>query len=179
MIRSTVQHVRLTTMNLAAMIGWYARVFGMMSSQSSSTPGEAASRLIAAWSSNDVANPRITLLSVSGLAVESPQSHPQQPQNVRFECATLDDLLGAYLRLRRLGIDPVVAAYNGTSTTFYYEDPDQNVVELTVERSHQSGSQPLRMYVDPEKLLAGRAAGMSDAEVHQHAYSGEFAPPPG
>ena len=32
-------------------------------------------------------------------------------------------------------------------------------------------------YVDPEKMIAARTAGMSVEELHQRAYAGEFPPP--
>jgi hypothetical protein len=33
------------------------------------------------------------------------------------------------------------------------------------------------MHVDPEKMIAVRAAGMSVAELHKHAHAGKFQPP--
>ena len=35
---------------------------------------------------------------------------------------------------------------------------------------------PMGAYVDPEKMIAARAAGMSVDELHQRAYRGEFPP---
>ena len=35
---------------------------------------------------------------------------------------------------------------------------------------------PLGTFVDSEKLVAARQAGMSFAELHRRAYSGEFPP---
>jgi catechol 2,3-dioxygenase-like lactoylglutathione lyase family enzyme len=188
MIRSNVQHFRLTTTNLAAMVGWYARVFGMVPRHSSRAAEEAqtTTRLNAAWSSNDHANPRITILSVSGLTAQPRQSRRPQPQHVTFECATVDDLLNAYERLKGLGIEPVVTVHHGVGATFYYEDPDHNVVELKLDNlGHAQKSfcdprtslQPSSTHVDPEKMIAARAAGMSVAELHQHAYAGGFPPP--
>jgi hypothetical protein len=116
------------------MVSWYARVFGMSSGHSSTPEGmKTASRLIAAWSSNDPANPSVTLLSVSGLPFE-PRSNPcPAPQHVTLLCATLDDLRGAHKRLKSLGIEPVRTMERGVSTTFVYEDPDRNFVELKLD----------------------------------------------
>jgi catechol 2,3-dioxygenase len=175
MIRSSLQHVRLATMNLPAMVGWYARIYGMAPARSPTPIGtQAASRLTAAWSSNDRANPRITILSLSGVTVEPRQSERQHSKRITFECATLDDLLAAYLRLKRLDIEPLLTLHFGASIAFFYEDPDSNSVELRLQNPvpshqlHRSGTQPLAKYVDPEKMPAARAVGRSIAELQQH-----------
>jgi hypothetical protein len=35
---------------------------------------------------------------------------------------------------------------------------------------------PMGAYVDPDKMIAARAAGMSVEELHRRAYAGEFPP---
>lgn len=35
---------------------------------------------------------------------------------------------------------------------------------------------PLGSYVDPEKMIKARGAGMSLEELHKHGYAGEFPP---
>jgi catechol 2,3-dioxygenase len=103
-------------------------------------------------------------------------------------CATLDDLLTAYGRLKGFGIEPVLTLDDGRSTAFYYDDPDHNRVELTVgnlvcakyssEFAHFSlepGKKRLGAHVDPEKMIAARAAGMSVGELHRRACAGELA----
>jgi catechol 2,3-dioxygenase len=69
------------------------------------------------------------------------------------------------------------------------EDPDGNSVELLVDNfgnwnessefmrtSPEFAAKPMCTYVDPDKLVAARQAGMSFAELHQRAYAGEFPP---
>jgi catechol 2,3-dioxygenase len=190
MIPTNVHHVRLTTANLPAMVGWYARVFGMAPPRTASTPERAQTptRLIAAWSSNHRANGRVTLLSLSATAVEAGQSR-HRPLHIPLECATLEELLAAYARLKGVGIEPVVSIHDAASTAFYYEDPDHNVVELTLDGLDYSqksnvdtrtpcklGAQPISAFVDPEKMIAARAAGASDNELSHRAYAGEFPP---
>jgi catechol 2,3-dioxygenase-like lactoylglutathione lyase family enzyme len=134
MSQSTVRDVRLTTANLRPMVSWYARVFGMSSGPSSTNGGaQSAPRLVAAWSSNHPANPCVTLLSVSGLQIEPHHYHRPEPKRVTLACATFDDLLGAWRRLKALGIEPVLPTERGSMTTFVYEDPDGNVVELKLD----------------------------------------------
>jgi catechol 2,3-dioxygenase len=36
-------------------------------------------------------------------------------------------------QLKGLGIEPVLSTDHGATTLFYYEDPDRNSVELTVD----------------------------------------------
>ena len=190
MIRSTVRQFRLATRNLPAMVRWYARVFGMAPRHSTSASDKilATSRFLAAWSSNHPANPRITILSLSGLTMQTQQSLRQR-HHIIFECSTLDDLLAAYVRLKGLGIEPIHSVHHGAGATFYYEDPDQNVVELTLDnQTHLQNSEGdahawdsseallLGTHVDPEKMIAAREAGTSVAEVHELAYAGEFRP---
>jgi hypothetical protein len=116
------------------MVSWYARVFGMSPGHSSTAGGmQTASRLIAAWSSNDPANPSVTLLSVSCLPIEPRRNFCPEPQHVMLVCATLDDLRGAHERLKTLGIEPILTMERGASTTFVYEDPDRNFVELKLD----------------------------------------------
>ena len=38
------------------------------------------------------------------------------------------------------------------------------------------GNGPRRGFVDPDKMIAARKAGVSPWEVHERAFAGEFAP---
>ena len=42
--------------------------------------------------------------------------------------------------------------------------------------SPEFAAKPMGTYVDPDKLVAARKAGMSFAELHRRAYAGEFPP---
>jgi catechol 2,3-dioxygenase len=108
---------------------------------------------------------------------------------VAFEYVTIDDLLNTYTRLKGLGIEPLLAADRGPTTSLYYEDPDGNSVELLVDNfgnwdessefmrtSPEFAAKPMGTYVDPDKLVAARKAGVSFAELHRRAYAGEFPP---
>ena len=48
------------------------------------------------------------------------------------KCESFDDLLGTYARLKILNILPLWAADHGVGTAIYYEDPERNVVEISV-----------------------------------------------
>ena len=108
-------------------------------------------------------------------------------QHVAFECTTLDDLLGTYVRLKGLGITPLWAADHGVGTSFYWEDPDRNVVEIyvnnfgspwTATEFLKSGHAGIPAQIDPEKLVAARKnrrIALGIARAYQNSLSG---PPP-
>ena len=106
-------------------------------------------------------------------------------QHVAFACNTLDDLLGTYVRLKRLGVAPVWAADHGVSISIYYLDPDYNRVELTANNYSDEWTATEHMKVssgfaaapfDPDKMVAARKAGASPWALHEGAVAGEFAP---
>jgi catechol 2,3-dioxygenase len=176
--RPTLHHVNLKTTRLGEMIDWYGTVVGM----------EAHHRFAGgAWLSNDEANHRLALLA-------SPQfvDHPDKlahtgMHHLAFEYPSLHDLLDTYVRLKAAGILPHACLDHGITTSFYYVDPDGNSVELqsdnfgdwaqssTFMRTAPAfAANPIGMNIDPEQLVAARAAGASPDEIHRRAYAGEF-----
>jgi hypothetical protein len=98
-------------------------------------------------------------------------------------------LLGTYARLKEQNIRPVLCTDSGAQTAIYYEDPDRNSVELNVDNygdsltstehlrtSPEFAKNPMGKYVDPDKAIAAREAGASPWELHERAWTGEFAP---
>lgn len=51
--------------------------------------------------------------------------------HMQFRNGTMEDLFTRYDRLKALGILPHRTANHGPGTSFYYRDPDQNVVEIS------------------------------------------------
>ena len=185
----TLHHFGLKTSNLDAMVDWYGKVLGMkpnhQTSMTTALPGD--SRWKIAWISNDLANHRISIMALPRLADDEQRSRHKGVHHIAFEYPTLDDLLATYARLKLLAIEPVCAADHGTTTSFYYEDPDHNSIELMVDnfgdgeqssdfmrRSPDFANNPMGADVDPAQIHAARAAGMSIAEIHERAYAGEF-----
>jgi catechol 2,3-dioxygenase-like lactoylglutathione lyase family enzyme len=171
------------------MVDWYAKVLGMTLHHQSSTPAGAqiGCRWRAAWVGNDQSNHRIVIMALPGLTDDAQRSRHKGLHHVAFEYASLDDLLATYARLKGLGIEPVLAADHGATTSFYYEDPDRNTIELMVDNfddpeessafmrtSREFAANPMGADVDPEQLLAARAAGTPVTELHERAYAGEF-----
>jgi hypothetical protein len=72
--------------------------------------------------------------------------------------------------------------------SFYYADPDGNLVELQVDnfgdtagslafmRGPEFLANPVGTDVDVAKLIAARQAGADLGELHRRAYAGEFIP---
>ena len=190
-IHPTLHHYGLTTANLGAMKDWYAKVLGMTPNHETPAPDGAAALppMRACWVTNDGANHRIGIIALPGLTADAERARHHRLQHVAFELPTIDDLLDTYGRLKGLGIEPVLTADHGASTAFYYEDPDRNSVELTVDNfgdweksseymrtSPQFAANPMGTYVDPDKMIAARAAGASVEELHSRGYAGEFPP---
>jgi catechol 2,3-dioxygenase len=185
----TLHHFGLKTSNLDAMVDWYGKVLGMKPNHrtEATSAAQGDSRWRIAWLSNDVANHRISIMALPRLADDEQRSRHKGVHHIAFEYPTLDDLLATYARLKLLAIEPVCAADHGTTTSFYYEDPDHNSIELMVDnfgdgeqssdfmrRSPEFANNPMGADVDPEQIHAARATGMSIAEIHERAYAGNF-----
>ena len=54
--------------------------------------------------------------------------------HMAFEYDSFDDLMSSFARLKQLGIEPGVCVQRGVTTSLYYSDPDQNAVELQVDK---------------------------------------------
>jgi len=189
-IHPKLQHYGLTTGNLDAMVDWYRKVLGMTINHRSAVPAGAPHGppfSAFAFISNDEVDHRIVLFEVPGLVADPDRAHHMHLQHVAFDYETLDELLGTYVRLKGIGILPLWVADQGVGTSFYYQDPDQNIVELNVlnygndwtateyvRSSPVSAARPSP--VDPDRMVAARRAGASPWELHERALAGEFAP---
>lgn len=184
-------HYGLLTANLDAMVEWYGKVLGMAVNHRSKIPwiaritrqGPPFSAF--AFVSNDDMDHRIVFFEMSDAGIDPDKRRHTGLQHIAFEYASLDDLLGTYVRLKSSGIQMLWAADHGVGTSIYYEDPDRNVVEIFVNNfgSPSKATEYLKTanpgrpaQVDPDKLVRAFEKGASAWDLHERAMNGEFEP---
>jgi catechol-2,3-dioxygenase len=153
-------HFVLRVTDLKASIDFYQRLLGMHVVHEAS---------FIAFMTYDEEHHRIAL-------VATPVTDPAPPgaaglDHVAYTFASLEELLGNYLRLKSLGLVPVWSINHGPTTSLYYADPDGNRIELQVDnfdsdekaqeymQSDQFTQNPIGVEFDPDKLAARFEAG--------------------
>ena len=183
-IHPRLQHCGLTTGNLDGMLEWYRKVLGMTVHKRVAAPTGSPFKTVA-FASNDEVNHRLSFFETPSLVVDADRDRHARVQHIAFEYKILDDLLGTYVRLKKLGIPLLWAADQFIQTAIYYQDPDGNILELNVNNfsddwtvTEQLKNLPSQLHVnlDPEKMIEALQAGASAWEVHERAVAGEFTP---
>lgn len=149
------EHAGLRTARLGPMIDWYCAVLH----------ADVAFRNDSiAFISFDEQNHRLAIIARPG-TVERP-ANAAGLDHLAFTYGDLDELAATYIRLKSLGIIPARATDHGSSTSFYYADPDGNQVELKVDsfstqdeqhdwlRSSKFAENPVGRAIDPESICA-------------------------
>jgi catechol 2,3-dioxygenase len=174
-----LHHVNLKTGRLREMIEWYGLIVGLHPNHEFDG---------GAWLTNDNANHRLALLSTPEVRDDPDKLFHAGIHHTAFEYASLEELLGTYIRLRDLSILPHSVLDHGMTLSFYYLDPDENSVELQVDHfgdwakstdfmhGEMFARDPIGTYVDPDRLIAAWQKGLSAEELHSRAYRGEYAP---
>ena len=179
-IRPAFHHVNLKTTRLEEMIDFYSALVGC----------EVLHRYeLGAWISNDAANHRIALLAFPDFSDDPDKATRTGLHHTAFEYASFEELDDSYQRLKADGITPAFCLDHGMTFSYYYADPDGNHVELQVDNfgdwaksaewmrsSPEFAEDPLGKFVDPDRVSAARADGMSFAAIHAQAMAGELAP---
>ncbi len=179
-IHPTFHHVNLKTTRLQEMIDFYRELVGVE---------VIFQDQVGAWMSNDDANHRIALLAFPNFVDDPDKDNRTGMHHSAFEYASFDELNASYLRLKEAGITPALCLDHGMTFSYYYADPDGNTVELQVDAfgswekskdwmktSDEFKAKPIGQVVDPERVAADRAAGMSFEEIHAKARTGGYAP---
>jgi catechol-2,3-dioxygenase len=183
-IHPKLQHCGLTTSNLDAMLDWYRKVLGITVHNRVTAPAGSPFKTVA-FATNDEVNHRLSFFETPGVSIDNDRDRHARVQHIAFAYDSLDDLLGAYLRLKDKGMLPLWAADQFLQTAIYYEDPDGNIIELNTNNfaddwtvTEQLKALPAQVHVnvDPEKMVAARRAGASAWELHERAVAGEFTP---
>lgn len=179
-IRPSFHHVNLKTTRLQEMIDFYCGLVG----------AEVVHQdAVGAWLSNDDANHRIALLAFPNFVNDPEKDTRTGMHHSAFEYASFDDLQATYVRLRDAGITPQICLDHGMTFSYYYADPDGNHVELQVDTfgdwdrskewmqtSAEFKANPIGQFVDPERIAADHAGGLSFEEIHTAAMAGHYAP---
>ena len=179
-IKPVMHHVTFKTTRLQAMIDWYAAVVGV--DVNYQFPGGA-------WTSNDRANHRIAFLTIPGFEDDAEKITRTGMHHTAFEYTSFNDLMASYARLKDIGIEPDACLNHGLTTSIYYSDPDQNMVELQVdnfgdwERSSQwmrnapeFRANPIGVFFDPDMMLAAHNCGASFSQILEASYAGKYPP---
>jgi catechol 2,3-dioxygenase len=179
-IHPTFHHVNLKTTRLQEMIDFYSTLVGaevIFQDQ------------VGAWLSNDGANHRIALLAFPNFVEDPDKENRTGMHHSAFEYSSFDELNSSYLRLKEAGITPALCLDHGMTFSYYYADPDGNNVELQVDNfgdwekstewmrtSEDFAANPIGQFVDPDRVAADCADGMSFEEIHAKAMAGGYAP---
>jgi catechol-2,3-dioxygenase len=179
-IHPRFHHVNLKTTRLQEMIEWYSALVG----------AEVIFQYeMGAWLSNDDANHRIALLAFPNFGDDPDKDDHTGMHHSAFEYESFDDLNDSYVRLRDAGITPAICLDHGMTFSYYYSDPDGNNVELQcdvfgdwskskewMQTSADFAADPLGKFVDPDRVAADRAEGLSFEDIHAKAMAGGYAP---
>jgi catechol-2,3-dioxygenase len=180
-IAPSLHHVFLKTTRYEQMREWYATAAGFR-------PTFVFADGNSAFLTNDDANHRIVLFTSPQIVADADQRSHAGMHHMAFEYDSLEDLVTSYRRLRRQGIVPHACLNHGPCTSFYYEDPDGNSVEMQADNfgdwaqsrafmaTAEFAAEPIGIQVDPERLADALEAGASAEEINRRSYAGEFDP---
>lgn len=179
-IPPTFHHVNLKTTRLREMADFYRELVG----------AEVVFQdEVGAWLSNDAANHRIALLAFPNFVDDPEKETHTGMHHSAFEYSSFEDLNASYLRLKEAGTTPALCLDHGMTFSYYYVDPDGNNVELQVDcfgdwqkskgwmsSSDEFKANPIGQFVDPERVAADHAEGLSFEAIHAKAMAGGYAP---
>jgi catechol 2,3-dioxygenase-like lactoylglutathione lyase family enzyme len=112
------------------------------------------------------------ILSVARTPAAGPGMH-----HFQFRVASIDPLLEQYDRLTALGTRPHRIANHGMATSFYYRDPDRNIIELSCPNfgsweeetayygSERFSADPSGIEIDPAEFAKAIVGGSSRLEL--------------
>ena len=88
--------------------------------------------------------------------------------HMQFRNPTMDDLFARYDRLKALGIRPHRTANHGPGTSFYYRDPDRNIVEISA--NNFATVEEYRAYFNSEGYRRNPSGIEIDADAYVQRY---------
>ena len=118
---------------------------------------------------------RLAFFNMPGLAKQVDET--TGVHHVAYSYQSIGDLLSTYDRLSKKGIKSVWTINHGPTTSFYYRDPERNLVELQVDNfveqadaaaffhTETFAQNPIGTEFDADQLVALWRNGASDAEL--------------
>jgi len=178
-IRARLPRIVVTTRNMDVMLTWYCNVLGMslvhrIDSVNGGPKGDQDFKV--AWVTNDETDHRLVLIELPEGEADPDEVDPDEEDyqalpHFAFRFGHLDELLDVYARLKEQDILPSLCTDADAKTSFYYEDPDHNRVELSVDNYGDSWTsderlqhsqdfikKPMGHSVNPDQLIAARKA---------------------
>jgi catechol-2,3-dioxygenase len=162
-----LSHIVLQTNRRREMIDWYCMVLGAEILYE-------AERI--SFISYDNEHHRVAFLDPGPLTERQPNAAGLN--HVAFTFGSLDDLTENYLRLKELGIHPQRCVNHGVTTSMYYQDPDDNQVELLIDNfatdvagkaymrgRYKTDKNPVGVVYEPDDLVAQVRAGLRIEEL--------------
>src|SRR5207302_10536079 len=98
-----LQHVGIITPDLDRMLDFYRKVLGVTVHQRVDVPEGRAPFKTVAFTTNDEVNHRISFFEIPAATVNPEKDKHARVQHIAFAYGCLDELLGNFLRLKKLG----------------------------------------------------------------------------
>jgi catechol-2,3-dioxygenase len=160
-----LSHVVLYSTNPSGLMQWYCNVLG----------GEMVfDSPFFSFMTYDEEHHRVAaMLSAADSSTKTPGTGLM---HLAFGFDTVGDLLDHYVRLRNDTVTPATAVHHGPTISFYYKDPEGNVLEFFVDTMPPAeatafltgplyAKNPVGYEIDPDDMVAAREGGQSDAEI--------------
>ncbi len=118
---------------------------------------------------------RIAVINMPGLPDKTDQAAGMD--HCAFTYDSVDDLFATYERLKEAGIKPYWCINHGPTLSMYYQDPDQNQVELQIDvfdsneavnawfQASDFDTNPIGVKFNPDALVARHHAGEDRATL--------------
>jgi catechol-2,3-dioxygenase len=135
-----IAHYGLRTKNLDAMIEWYKK---FLDAEIQCDMG------VGAFMTFDDDHHRIVIFTDDETADKAPNS--AGVDHIGIGLPDFKSLVENYERLRSIGITPSLPVNHGFTTSLYYDDPDGNQIELTVDNFATKAE--CREWVQSEKMV--------------------------
>lgn len=131
----------------------------------------------AAFLTYDREHHRVAIANIPGIPDQNPAAAGLE--HLAYAYTDLGDLLGNYVRLKQVGIEPYWCINHGPTTSLYYRDLDGNQIETQVDNfdtdeellgffnTDTYRNNPLGVQFDPDKLVEMYREGRPETELKE------------